>query len=548
MARTRIPRNHLKEDRSGKVRRRIRGSSLPSRNNKRPATSEVTRKRMYGLDGGKEARGDEPGSSDSKGIWRKNGAMSKETLPDYLKMATPNPMENRAPWYKNTAQTYAGIMLWFVFWHDLPVGKGLANGYSAFAGGTLAQGLGVAFVGLILAALLCHFLFYLVPGMLGMKTGLPLYVVGSSTYGARGGFLMPGFIMGLLQYGWLAVNAFFAGVLLCAPFEQGPGTMAHAVVATLWAVAAAFMGVKGIKYVAQVATYLPLIPLVILVMLCGKTIGGVGAFDTAALIEAGKQVTVGKEIMTAGPPLSSFMVIAVICTYVIGFFATAGAAGTDFGMNNRDGKDVQLGGLTGISLATVFAGGMALLIVAGAHGAGKVEGGTVQATALLNSIMGDKMGTVCMYLLAIAAFPPACFSSFIAANSFKTTLPKVPPLISCGLGTVVAVVLAVTGWAGNAIGVFVIIGASFGPICGAMAADYLLSGKKWAGPRAGFNMAGWISWAIGFAVGLDKIPGLAGKVPCPPLVAFVIGFVVYAALAKAGLEPKAIEMESASGE
>jgi len=31
---------------------------------------------------------------------------------------------------------------------------------------------------------------------------------------------------------------------------------------------------------------------------------------------------------------------------------------------------------------------------------------------------------------AIAAFPPACFSSFIAANSFKTTLPKVNPFIS----------------------------------------------------------------------------------------------------------------------
>jgi len=475
--------------------------------------------------------------------------MSKETLPDYLKMATPNPMENRAPWYKNTAQTYAGIMLWFVFWHEVPVGEGLASGYSAFAGGTLAQGLGVAFAGLILAALLCHFLFYLVPGMLGMKTGLPLYIVGSSTYGAKGGFLMPGFIMGLLQYGWLAVNAFFAGILLCAPFGHGAGTPAHAIVATIWAVAAAFMGVKGIKYVAQVATYLPLIPLVILVILCGKTIGGLSGFDTAALIEAGKVVVVdvdGEQVTkVAGAALSPFGVIALLCTYVIGFFATAGAAGTDFGMNNRDKKDVQLGGLVGITLATLFAGGLALLVVAGAHGAGKAAGGEVQATALLNSIVGDKMGAVCMYLLAIAAFPPACFSSFIAANSFKTTLPKVPPLISCGIGTVIAVVLAITGLAGNAIGVFKIIGASFGPICGAMAADYLLSGKKWAGPRAGFNMAGWISWAVGFAVGLDKIPGLVGKVPCPPLVAFVIGFVVYALLAKMGLEPEVVPMETA---
>ena len=76
-------------------------------------------------------------------------------------------------------------------------------------------------MGLILAALICHFLFYVVPGMLGMKTGLPLYIVGTSTYGVYGGFLMPGFLMGVLQFGWLAVNAFFAGTLLCARSSRG---------------------------------------------------------------------------------------------------------------------------------------------------------------------------------------------------------------------------------------------------------------------------------------------------------------------------------------
>lgn len=95
-------------------------------------------------------------------------------------------------------------------------------------------------------------------------------------------------------------------------------------------------------------------------------------------------------------------------------------------------------------------------------------------------------------------------------------------------------------------GVFTIIGASFGPICGAMMVDYLLSGKKWAGPRAGFNMAGWISWALGFVVGAaDFIPPLAGKVPCPPMAAFIVGAVLYFVLAKAGLESPVLAMESA---
>ena len=81
--------------------------------------------------------------------------------------------------------------------------------------------IGWGFLGLILAAVICHFFFYMVPAMLGMKTGLPLYVVGTSTYGVRGGLYMPGFLMGVLQFGWLAVNAFFVSKILCKCFNIG---------------------------------------------------------------------------------------------------------------------------------------------------------------------------------------------------------------------------------------------------------------------------------------------------------------------------------------
>jgi cytosine permease len=356
---------------------------------------------------------------------------------------------------------------------------------------------------------------------------------------------MPGFLMGLLQFGWLAVNAFFAGILLCAPFGYGFPSVPHAIVAAAWVVLGAFMGVKGIKYVASVATYLPLIPLAILVILLVATIGGIGSFDSQALVKAGQEST--PAAIGVQPPLTTFGILALLATYVVGFFATAGAAGADFGMNNRNAKDVHLGGLIGVALSTVFAGGAALLIVAGAYGSGIVTGGAImEPPRLMGGIVGEKTAAVFMYLLAIAAFPPACFSSFIAANSFKTTLPNVRPLISCGLGALVAIVLAVTGWAGNAIGVFSIIGASFGPVCGAMMADYLLSGRKWAGPRAGFNPAGWISWVVGFAVGAaDFIPGLAGKVPCPPVAAFIVGFVLYLILAMVGLQSKTLQMPAA---
>ena len=486
------------------------------------------------------------------------------SLPDYVASAQPLSKDNRVSWFSNVGPTYAGIMLWFVFWHDVPVGAGIHpdhGQYSEFAGGALAQGLGVAFLGLVLAALICHFLFYLVPALLGMKTGLPLYIVGTSTYGVQGGFIMPGFVMGLLQFGWLAVNAFFAGVLLCAPWEQGPGTLAHAAVATIWAIAAAFMGLKGIQYVAKVATFFPLIPLAILVILCVSTIGGIGSFEPATLIGEydGLEVELTDKdnnvtaTLTPGGALSTWGIIAMIGTYVVGFFATAGAAGTDIAMNSKDGKNVQIGGLVGIALATIVAGGLSLLFVAGVHGGGLEDGGVLRGTNLMAVAMGNpKTASVFMYLLAIAAFPAACFSAFIAANSFKTTLPKVNPFVSVGLGTLVSIVLAVTGVAGNAIGVFSIIGASFGPVCGSMCADYLLAGRKWAGPRAGFNPAGWIAWIAGFAVGaIHLLPGMGEIIPwwgllCPPVAAFIVGFVLYYLLASAGLQSKSLEMPGAA--
>ena len=60
-------------------------------------------------------------------------------LPSYITVATPNPIDKRAPWFKNTAPTYAGIFLWFVFWQDAAK--------AGAPGGTLSQGVGWALVG-----------------------------------------------------------------------------------------------------------------------------------------------------------------------------------------------------------------------------------------------------------------------------------------------------------------------------------------------------------------------------------------------------------------
>ena len=37
-------------------------------------------------------------------------------LPDYIAKASPNPPQNRGPWYANTAPSYAGVFLWIAFY------------------------------------------------------------------------------------------------------------------------------------------------------------------------------------------------------------------------------------------------------------------------------------------------------------------------------------------------------------------------------------------------------------------------------------------------
>jgi len=103
-----------------------------------------------------------------------------------------------------------------------------------------------------------------------------------------------------------------------------------------------------------------------------------------------------------------------------------------------------------------------------------------------------------------------------------------------------------------------VLGASCGPICGAILADFWLSGRRWSGPRAGFNPAGWISWAVGFVVGAFNLvvdlmlkskwewaaahfPNLAeykDMIPIPPVTAFLVGFALYIALSAVGIRTR----------
>jgi cytosine permease len=441
-------------------------------------------------------------------------------LPEYISKAVPNPLSNRAPWYKNTAPTYGGVFLWIVFYREI------AGGTLEFASPALCL------LALLVAGLISYGLFYLIPATMGMRTGFPLYVVGSSTFGTTGGYLMPGLLMGVLQVGWMSVNTFVATLFTLTAFgsKAAPGSLIFGVIATVWALGLGFVGAKGIQYVARFATFLNFVPLLMILIVFAKNAGGIGAYVPAV----------------AHPYMGFTMLVQI----VVGFFATAGAAGVDFGMNSRDEKDVRWGGLVGILLAVLVAGGLPLLSVAGAHGSFGVQ------DFHYDSAIAQTGGfaAIVFFFFAVASIAPMCFSSFIAGNSLATMIPGVPRLTSTMVGAVIAAVLAFTGAAANLVSLFTIIGASFGPICGAMVADYWLSGKKWAGPREGINIAGYGAWAVGFVVGiLPFLPISAeAKVYAQPaaVYSFFAGFLVYAVLAKAGLQSKpvtALGVAAASG-
>lgn len=318
----------------------------------------------------------------------------------------------------------------------------------------------------------------------------------------------------------MSVNAFVATTFILTAFgsKAGPGSLLFSLIAAAWALGLGYVGAKGIQYVSRFALYLNFVPLLMILVVFARNASGIGQYEP----------------VSPNPYLGFTMLIQI----VVGFFATAGAAGVDFGMNSRDERDVRWGGLVGILLAVLVAGGLPLLAVAGAHGSFGVQDFRFDSAIAQTG----SFAAIAFFFFAVASIAPMCFSSFIAGNSLATMIPGVPRTTSTMVGAVIAAVLAITGVAANLVNLFTIIGASFGPICGAMVADYWLSGKKWAGPREGINWAGYGAWAIGFIIGILPFLPISEDtkryLQPAAVYSFIAGFVVYAVLAKAGLQPR----------
>src|ERR1700722_701394 len=187
-------------------------------------------------------------------------------LPEYVSKSVPVPQSNRVPWYSSTFPTYFGIFLWVGF-------------YLKLAGPTLGYASPIlCLAGLLVGGFLCFALYYYAPAMLGMQTGCPLYVVGSSTFGTTGGYLIPGLLMGVLQIGWVAVIASVAANFIMSGLNKTSRPLFSAIV-IVWLACLGWVAVKGIQYVARVAKVLNWVPFFMIVAVLWFNRGGISSYQ-----------------------------------------------------------------------------------------------------------------------------------------------------------------------------------------------------------------------------------------------------------------------------
>src|ERR1700761_9669243 len=186
----------------------------------------------------------------------------ERNVPEYVSRSVPVSLSSRVPWCSSTFPSYFGIFLFVGYYLKL------AGPTIGFASPT------VVLWGLVVAGLLCFGLYYYVPAMLGMQTGRTLYVVGTSTFGTTGGFLIPGILMGLLQVGWVAVDAAIASNFIMKGLGLTSRTL-YSVIALVWLYSLGWVAVKGIHHVAQVAKYLNWVPFLMMLIVLWANRSGI---------------------------------------------------------------------------------------------------------------------------------------------------------------------------------------------------------------------------------------------------------------------------------
>jgi cytosine permease len=450
--------------------------------------------------------------------------------------------DGRKSWQSSTAPRFIGLFLWVVYFDQL--------GRQTLATG----GLMPSVLGALVAGILCTVLLYHVPAMWGFHTGQPLSVLGTSTFGASGSIWMTGVLIALGQVVWFAVATSYAteltfqGLVSCRlldPRNLAPIQLAglrlpsilFLITSLAWSYAAALVGHYLLQIIAALMNVYPVFMAIMLGIAMLWTLRSVPQFRPLEIDPA-----TSAPIRDGG--LRAF---GLMIELVFGFFATGGLLSADWGATNRTERDVHLGGWIGVALASWTVATLALFTVAGAAGMSPGHGlkdFTFQA-AVLQGVGGTLGGTI-LLILGLGSLAQTCYAAYLFGHGFAAAWPSFSRLRWTLLATGAAWLLQLTGLPARLETIFSLMGAVFGPMVAAMAADYVRHRGGWPGPRQGVNLPGLLAWAAGLAVGL--VPIVAGSVGWeagtrfqPAAVfAFFTSFVVYLILAGLGAEAPAL--------
>ncbi len=494
-------------------------------------------------------------------------------------------------WDQGLAPSYIALFLWVGFFDQL-------------AGTTLAiGGLAWSALGAATAGLLCYQLLYYVPAMWGHAARRPLAGVAQSTFGTAGAHLVPGALMGLVQIGWLAVATYYAtdftlkglavGRLidprLLDPIAwRGVGLRSPLFLSTAlaWTFAFASVGAWAVRLIEAIMRVFPVFPAL---LLGAAMVWGLGGLENFA--PTGFDPVTAEPVENGGPRAALTMI-----QLVFAFFATAGAAAADWGAAARDRRDVRLGGLVGVAMGATVLAVVALATVAGTLGRRPLPQALAvelepladlkrlnemqmqmqmhaapqqveKANQLIEKVqrdvravgaspfsfgtavgqgIGGRGGAAILLIFGLGSMAPAVYASHLIGVRFSAAWPTLSRTSWTMLGATASLPIVATGLAAHTGVIFGVLGAAFAPVVGALAADYVRRKGRWAGPRRGANLAGWLAWAIGLAVGLAPWVGPAlgkegwARIQPAAVLAFLAAFVSYSVLAAVGCEPPVV--------
>ena len=408
-----------------------------------------------------------------------------KALPLSILAALRAPVLERRGWQSRIAPTFIGLFLWIVFYDQIPK-ETIPLG-----------GVGWPVLGVLVGGVLCYLLLYYPSAIWGMRTGRPIGIVATSTFGVEGAGWIPGLLLAITQVVWLAVSTYygttlsllglqFLGFLDPQSFQFGfagrseRATPLFLVSSLTWCFAAAFVGRYLVRVIAALMNVFPILPAFMLGLTAVFAMKGFTGFrpeDQPPSLVPG----------SFHPGVYS-MLIAV--QMILGFFCSAGLSSADWGAVTSDEKDVRLGGWVGVGLGRlgdsnpgdpqrgvygteVVAPRAARVPAVDAH----------RFIATIPALFSPRVAGAMLMGFGLAALAPACYSSYNFSSSLHDRFPRV----SRSKWTIVAACLAwlvvMSGRIDRLFDVFSVLGAVLAPACGALAADYF--GRVEPGPGRG---------------------------------------------------------------